>query len=76
MMSELDGFEVCRRIKQDPATAPIRVIALTGHPSPENVQRITAAGAEICLAKPIDNAELFAVLGLTAAGQNGNAIAS
>lgn len=67
MMPGLDGFEVCHRIKHDPATARIRVIAITGHPSPENLQRILSAGAETCLVKPVNHDELMEALNLPAA---------
>lgn len=64
MMEGLDGFQVCRQIKSDPATRHIRVIALTGYPAPENIERILAAGAETCLDKPLDEERLLALLGL------------
>ncbi|MGE3772752.1 MAG: response regulator [Gammaproteobacteria bacterium] len=54
MMPGLDGFEVCRRLKADPQTRDIRVIAMTGYASPENAARALEAGAEHCLAKPFD----------------------
>ncbi|HMM77713.1 MAG TPA: response regulator [Gammaproteobacteria bacterium] len=54
MMPGLDGFEVCRRLKADPQTRGIRVIAMTGYASPENAARALDAGAEHCLAKPFD----------------------
>lgn len=60
MMPGLDGFQVCRQLRAEAATRDMRVIAMTGYPSPENRQRILAAGADACLAKPLDEAELFA----------------
>ncbi|MDP2431837.1 MAG: response regulator [Pseudomonadota bacterium] len=62
MMGGLDGFQVCRQIKSDPATRHIRIIAITGYPSVENIERILAAGAEICLPKPLDEEKLLALL--------------
>ena len=62
MMPELDGFAVCRQIKTDPDTNDIRVIAMTGHPTPENERRILEAGAEICIAKPLDTKFLLGLL--------------
>jgi AmiR/NasT family two-component response regulator len=38
---------------------------MTGFPSPENVERIMAAGADACLPKPLDTERLLAELGLT-----------
>jgi len=64
MMAGLDGFEVCRRLKQDPATRDVRIIAMTGYPSPGNIERICAAGAEACLAKPISVQALLDAIGL------------
>lgn len=63
MMPGLDGFEICRRLKADPVTRGIRLIAMTGLPSPDNTQRAVAAGAERCLAKPFDTAALFEIFG-------------
>lgn len=62
MMPGLDGFAVCRQIKADPDAKDIRVIAMTGHPSSENLRRILDAGAETCLAKPLDTAFLLELL--------------
>jgi excisionase family DNA binding protein len=68
MMPGLNGFDVCRWIKSDPATRSTRVIAMTGYPSPENLQRIVEAGAELMLAKPIDVPLLLHAMGLSSAG--------
>jgi len=65
MMPGLDGYEVCHRMKDDPRTKSIRIIAMTGYPSDENIQHIMSEGAEICLAKPIVTDKLFELLGLT-----------
>jgi excisionase family DNA binding protein len=64
MMPGLDGFETCKRIKQSEVTRRVRVIAMTGYPSEENVQRILAAGAGLCLAKPVRAPELLQALGI------------
>ncbi len=64
MMPGMDGFQVCRQLKAHPATRHIRIIAMTGYPSPQNVERILAAGAESCLAKPLDEERLLDALSL------------
>ena len=64
MMPGLDGFEVCRRIREDPSTRDVRIIAMTGYPSPGNIERIVSAGAEACLPKPIDTRALLKAIGL------------
>lgn len=62
MMPKLDGIAVCRQIKANPNTHDIRVIAMTGYPSQENLQRILEAGAEICVPKPLDTKFLLGFL--------------
>ncbi len=64
MMPGLDGFAVCERIKQDPVTRSVRVIAMTGFPTSENLSRIKKLGAETCLSKPFSTEELFDALNL------------
>jgi excisionase family DNA binding protein len=71
MMPGMDGFEVCRRLRARPTLNHIRIVAVTGIPSPENVDRILAAGADACLAKPLDSERLLLELGL-AAQKGGN----
>lgn len=53
-MPRMDGFEVCRRLKQDKETAHTKVIAMSGFSTEENRQRILECGADLFLAKPID----------------------
>ncbi len=64
MMPGIDGLSVCRLLKGDPATRSIRIVAMTGYYSKENVERILAAGAEVCLAKPLDTSALARAIGL------------
>ncbi|MFO7564635.1 MAG: response regulator [Enhygromyxa sp.] len=58
MMPGVDGFEVCARLKKDPATANTEVIAITGYYTEANMERILAAGAAACLKKPLDVLEV------------------
>lgn len=67
MMPGLDGFEVCKRLKAETSTQSIRIIAMTGFYSNENVARIIQAGAEICLAKPFKAEALLDAIGLNMA---------
>jgi putative two-component system response regulator len=56
----IDGFEVCRRIKQNPATRLIPVVLVTGLNAREHKIRGIDAGADDFLSKPFDTAELRA----------------
>ena len=53
-MPRLDGFEVCRRLKEDKDTAHTKVLAMSGFDTEENRQRILGCGADRFLSKPID----------------------
>lgn len=54
VMPRLDGFEVCRRLKADPATANIPVIFLTASVQEHEMQRGLRMGAIGYLTKPFD----------------------
>ena len=59
LMPGMDGYEVCRRIRQDPATAFLPVVMITASGDQEKVLAIEA-GADDFIAKPFDQAELLA----------------
>lgn len=61
-MPALDGFAVCRQLKEEPATRDLRVITMTGNPSTENLRRSLEVGAEACLGKPLDTHRLLELL--------------
>ncbi|MEZ4226390.1 MAG: response regulator [Polyangiaceae bacterium] len=64
MMPEIDGVEVCRRLRASADTAHIAVVAVTGFPSSELAQRFIEAGAVACLSKPINVTKIREVLDL------------
>ncbi len=53
MLPGMDGFEVCRRVKTDSGTRHIKILAITGFATEENVRRILHTGADDYLAKPL-----------------------
>ena len=59
MMPEIDGYEVCRRLKAEAATSHIPVVLLTARRE-MNQARNTAAGVAGVLYKPFQPAELAA----------------
>jgi two-component system cell cycle response regulator DivK len=59
-MPVMDGFEATTRLKADPATAAIPVIALTAHAMVEDRERALAAGANEYESKPVDFPNLLA----------------
>ena len=60
MMPGMDGYELCRRLRAEPATALLPVVLVTSlDPQSERVKGIEA-GADDFIAKPVNWAELFA----------------
>ena len=62
MMPGLDGYETCRLLKADPATAHLPVVFLTAKTQRDEVARALAIGAVACLTKPFDPLTLAADL--------------
>jgi CheY-like chemotaxis protein len=58
----LDGYGVVRELRQDPATAHARVIAVTGYGSDEDRRKSGEAGFDAHLVKPADPARLQELL--------------
>ena len=59
----VDGWEATRRLKAQPETEAIPVIALTAHAMQGDEERARACGCDDYLTKPIDEDQLFAKLG-------------
>ena len=59
MMPGLDGYETCRRLKRDPATAHIPVVMITALSEIEDRVRGLQTGAEDFITKPFDDFALF-----------------
>lgn len=60
MMPEMDGLEVCRRIKRNPDTAYLPVVLVTALDQPEDRVAGLQAGADDFLTKPLDDVSLYA----------------
>lgn len=56
MLPELNGFEVCERLKADPKTRHIPIILLTARKTPEDVSRGEEVGADQYITKPFKSA--------------------
>jgi DNA-binding response OmpR family regulator len=60
MMPQCDGFEVCRRMRRNPATRRVRILMLTAHGRDAEIERGLALGADAYVTKPFSNKELVA----------------
>jgi CheY-like chemotaxis protein len=66
----MDGWEATRRLKADPATRAIPVIALTAHAMVGDRERAIAAGADDYDTKPVDLERLLEKIVRLAPGQD------
>jgi signal transduction histidine kinase/ActR/RegA family two-component response regulator len=58
----MDGYELASRLKSNPDTANLHMIALTGYGQPDDVRRALAAGFDEHLVKPVDLERLQATV--------------
>ncbi len=59
MMPKMSGFEVCRRIKNDPKTCDIPVIMVTALNEFGDIERALDSGTDDFLSKPVNRLELL-----------------
>ena len=59
MMPHLDGFKVCRMVRENPETRHIAILVLTAYAQGENIRRAQECGADYCMAKPFKTSELI-----------------
>jgi two-component system alkaline phosphatase synthesis response regulator PhoP len=59
MMPKMSGFEVCKRIKNDPKTGDIPIIMVTALNEYGDIERAIDCGTDDFLSKPINKLELL-----------------
>ncbi|MFN2542941.1 MAG: response regulator transcription factor [Actinomycetota bacterium] len=69
MMPGVDGWEVCRRLKDDPMTSAIPVIFLSARAQDEDRRRGLELGVVDYVTKPFDPGELVALVGRCLQGE-------
>ncbi|MBS0195745.1 MAG: response regulator [Planctomycetes bacterium] len=58
MMPRMSGFQVCAKIKKDPATADIPIVMVTALNEVSDAERAVESGADDFLTKPVNKLEL------------------
>jgi len=59
MMPKLNGFEVCKKIKEDPQTRRIMILMVTALNELGDIERAVDAGTDDFLSKPVQKIELI-----------------
>jgi CheY-like chemotaxis protein len=59
MMPRVSGFEICRKLKADPATATIPICMVTALNEEGDIERAVEAGTDDFLSKPVNRWELL-----------------
>src|SRR5579883_1995890 len=54
MMPKISGFEVCKRVRSNPATRDTAVLMITALDQPSDIERAVEAGTDEFVSKPID----------------------
>jgi CheY-like chemotaxis protein len=68
-LPRMDGIDVIRALRADPATARTPILALTADALPDTRLTVEAAGCDVFLRKPLDPSSLiFALTGLIEGG--------
>jgi DNA-binding response OmpR family regulator len=62
ILPDIDGWEVCRRLKTDGRTKQIPIVILTARDEPDGAWRATEAGCAAYVKKPCAPADLVAVI--------------
>ena len=61
-LPDMDGGELARRLRAQPALAAVRLVAHTGYGAPHDREKTTAAGFDFHLVKPVSMADLQSAL--------------
>jgi len=59
MMPDVDGYQVCRQLRQRPDRAATKVIFLSAKSQPADVQKGYEAGADLYIPKPFSTRQLM-----------------
>jgi len=71
LLPGIDGFEVCRRLRTDPATEDVPIVMLTAQAQDEDKERGYALGVHEYVTKPFEPMDLVAIVRLALAGRTG-----
>lgn len=59
-LPELDGWELARRLREEPRTRHVPIVAVSGHAELSSRMRAMSAGVDLFVAKPVTPADVLA----------------
>lgn len=59
MMPDVDGYEICERVKADPATHQIKIIFISAKSKKSDIEKGYELGADMYMVKPFSNKDLL-----------------
>jgi len=68
MMPDINGYEVCKRVKNNPESRHIKIVVLSAYLDEDNFNKMKTFGADACFSKPLPlpdlKREIVKLLGL------------
>jgi len=58
MMPDINGYDVCKKIKDDPETTDMKIIVLSAYLDEEKFEKMKEHGADACFSKPLPLSQL------------------
>jgi excisionase family DNA binding protein len=58
MMPDIKGYEVCKKIKENPETRDTKIIVLSAYLDEEKFKKMKEHGADVCFSKPLPLSQL------------------
>jgi DNA-binding response OmpR family regulator len=74
LLPEMNGLEICRRVRSEPATAEIPIIMVTAKTSHMDFIKAKEAGANDYITKPFSVRELLERIGMLLASRHGRTL--
>ena len=59
MMPDVDGYEICNRLKSDPQTKEIKIVFMSARTKPSDIQKGYDLGASLYITKPFSTRDLL-----------------
>lgn len=69
-ITPMDGYDICRALRADPAYAKARIIAVTATATPSDLEHMQAVGFDGAISKPLNLEDFPTQLEMILSGEN------